>query len=198
MNWCESSWTCRLHALWPCCQGHQACKCNCNCKCTTCVFFTCFTNICTTLGLSFNPPPPTHRPKAVEVMVWGPVFTGCCIEHFLAAFQTTAYQVLFINHPPPPCSVGGRGSILESLCLYCLCVQSCPLNKFPELFNHFFFFLPNLVWWCIVMRRCMMWKNWFTIFNVKVTAKAYIIKIWLYRLNCWSVCNQTWFGRTPS
>ena len=32
--------------------------------------------------------------------------------------------------------------------------------------------------------------------NVKVTARAYIIKIWLfllYLLNCWSVCNQTWF-----
>ena len=46
-----------------------------------------------------------------------------------------------------------------------------------------------------------MQKSWFTIFNVKVAARAYIINIWLfllYVLNCWSVCNQTWFDSTPS
>ena len=38
-------------------------------------------------------------------------------------------------------------------------------------------------------------------FNVKVTARAYIIKIWLfpqYLLNCWSICNQIWFDSTAS
>ena len=58
--------------------------------------------------------------------------------------------------------------------------------------------LPNLVWWCSIISQSVMQKNWFTIFNVKVTARAYIIKIWLfllYLLNCWSVCNQTWFDR---
>ena len=37
------------------------------------------------------------------------------------------------------------------------------------------------------MRWCVLWKNCFTIFNVKVTARAYMIKIWLfllYFLNC--------------
>ena len=51
------------------------------------------------------------------------------------------------------------------------------------------------------MRRCVMQKNWFTIFNVKVTARAYIIRIWLfllYLLNCWSICNQYWFDSTAS
>ena len=41
-----------------------------------------------------------------------------------------------------------------------------------------------------------MWKNWFTIFNVKVTVRVYIIKIWLFLLfllKYWSICNQTWF-----
>ena len=36
-------------------------------------------------------------------------------------------------------------------------------------------------------------------FTVKVTAKAYIIRIWLfllYLLNCWLLCNQTWFDST--
>ena len=42
-------------------------------------------------------------------------------------------------------------------------------------------------------------KKMFTVFNVKVTARAYIIKIWLLLLcllNCWSVCNQSWFDST--
>ena len=42
--------------------------------------------------------------------------------------------------------------------------------------------------------NCRAEKNWFTIVNVKVTVRAYIIKIWLFLLylpNCWSVCNQT-------
>ena len=48
----------------------------------------------------------------------------------------------------------------------------------------------NLVWWCIIMN-----KNWFTIFIVKVTVKAYITKmgLFLHLLNFRSVCNQTWF-----
>ena len=69
-------------------------------------------------------------------------------------------------------------------------------STFPLFFN-----IPNLVWWCIILRWGVMQKNWFTVFNVKVTARAYIIKIWLfvlYLLNCWSVCNQTWFGSTAS
>ena len=46
-----------------------------------------------------------------------------------------------------------------------------------------------------------MQKNWFTVFKVKVTARAYIIKIWLYLLyllNSWSVCNETSFDSTAS
>ena len=84
----------------------------------------------------------------------------------------------------------------------CPCVRSCPLNIFWTAHHLFFFFLPNCVWWCIRMRWCVMrGKKWFTIVNVNVTASAYIIKIWLfllYLLNCWSVCNQTWFVRTAS
>ena len=43
--------------------------------------------------------------------------------------------------------------------------------------------------WARVSNR----KNWFTVFSVKVTTRAYIIKIWLhllYHLNCWAICNQ--------
>ena len=64
--------------------------------------------------------------------------------------------------------------------------------------NHF---RPNLVLWCIIMRWSCMWKNLFTIFKVKVTVRAYLLKIWLfllYLLNCWFVCNQTWYLSTTS
>ena len=36
---------------------------------------------------------------------------------------------------------------------------------------------PNLVWLCSIMSHSIMQKNWFTVFNVKVTVRAYIIKI---------------------
>ena len=34
---------------------------------------------------------------------------------------------------------------------------------------------PNLRWWCIVLNRCVMHKNWDAIFKVKVTIRAYMI-----------------------
>ena len=51
--------------------------------------------------------------------------------------------------------------------------------------------LPNLVLWCF-MSRSLMQKDWFAIFKVKVTARAHMIKIWLfllYFLNCWFLGN---------
>ena len=68
----------------------------------------------------------------------------------------------------------------------------------PEPLNHF---KPNLVLWCIITRQIVRQKikNWFPIVNVKVTVRAYIIKIWLFLLylpNCWSGCNQTRFDNT--
>ena len=59
----------------------------------------------------------------------------------------------------------------------------------------------NLLIKYIIMGPCVMQKNWFTIFNVKVTVRAYITKLWLfllYLLNCWSICNQTWYDSTTS
>ena len=61
--------------------------------------------------------------------------------------------------------------------------------------------LPNLVGLCSIVSQNVMQKNWFTVFNVNFTDRAYIIKIGLfllYFLNCWSVCNQTWYDSTAS
>ena len=61
--------------------------------------------------------------------------------------------------------------------------------------------LPNLVCLWSIMSQSVMQKNWFTVFSVKVTARAYIIKIWLFLLfllNCWYICNQIWLDSTAS
>ena len=79
-----------------------------------------------------------------------------------------------------------------------VCVSHFVWTMSPEPLNRF---KPNLVWWCILTRWCVIQKNWFNIFNVKVTLRGYIIKIWLflrYLLNCRSVCNQTWFVSAAS
>ena len=60
---------------------------------------------------------------------------------------------------------------------------------------------PNLVWLCSIISQSVMQKNWFIVFSVEVTVRAYIIKIWLfllYLLHYWLVCNQTWFDSTAS
>ena len=61
--------------------------------------------------------------------------------------------------------------------------------------------LPKLVLWCIIISWSVIQKDWFAIFKVKFTARAYMIRIWwflLYLLNCWSICYHTWFDSTLS
>ena len=41
---------------------------------------------------------------------------------------------------------------------------------------------PYMVWWSIITIRGVMWKDWFAVFKVKVTAKASVIKMWLLML----------------
>ena len=43
------------------------------------------------------------------------------------------------------------------------------------------------------------WKYWITLFKVKFTAKVQIsVHLSRYHLNCWTCCNQTWYGNTSS
>ena len=95
---------------------------------------------------------------------------------------------------PPPFLVWGYTGITLSICLS---VRFCQIIS-PELPHRF---EPNLVLWCIIMRWRAMQKDWITIFKVKVTARAYIFKIWLFwqcLLNCLPVCNQIWYNNTAS
>ena len=114
---------------------------------------------------------------------------------FLDHFSGVCFFLLYLHSHPLRYKC--RGVILKSLCLS---VWLCPLS-ISWTTQPCSFFLPNLVWCCVLMRRCVMRKKWFPIFNVKVTVRAYIIKIWLFLLcllNCCSVCNQTWFNSTAS
>ena len=61
--------------------------------------------------------------------------------------------------------------------------------------------LPNLVLQCIILSWGVRHTDWFAIFKVKVTARAHMIKIWLFLLhflNCWFLGNQTWSDDTSS
>ena len=103
---------------------------------------------------------------------------------------------IFITPPPPPL---GEREYIERLCV-CPCVW---ILSGQYLLNYSLCckLLPNLVWWYIVMVWNVMQKNWFAISKVKVTARAYVIKVWLfllYPLNFWSACNQIWFDGTLS
>ena len=61
---------------------------------------------------------------------------------------------------------GGYIGITLSICSS-VCVIDCVHSVSPEPLSHF---LANLEWWCIIMRQCVVWKSWFTIFNAKVIA----------------------------
>ena len=112
----------------------------------------------------------------------------CCAEKLVHCRECQ-------GHSEPECPiekwdycVQGQGHSKGEKCLWMFVqmISSEPQN----------ILLPNMVWLCSIIGQSVMQKNWFTLFNVKVTGRAYIIKIWLfllYLLNCWFVCNQAWF-----
>ena len=101
---------------------------------------------------------------------------------------------------PPPYKYEVGGGYMESLRLYFL-LSVCPSLSGQYLLNRST--ISNPTWYCgVVSWGCVSCrKKRFIISDVKVTARAYIIKIWLfllYLLNCWSVCDQTWINSTTS
>ena len=66
--------------------------------------------------------------------------------------------------------------ILESPCP-CVRLFVCLSAGFVQKISseQFIVLYLNLIWWCIVRRRCVMHKNWDAIFKVKVTIRAYIM-----------------------
>ena len=91
-----------------------------------------------------------------------------CDSH--SNFKALHLCSLWLPSPPPLTKFVGHIGITASMCLYFVQMIS------PELLN---FLLPNLVWWYIILSRSVLQKNW-SIFKVKVTARAYIFQIWLF------------------
>ena len=79
---------------------------------------------------------------------------------------------------------GGYIGITLSICSS-VCVIDCVHSVSPEPLNHI---LPNLVWWCIIPRRCVMRKNGLPTLMPRSQQGAYIIKIWLLYLLCLLNC----------
>ena len=113
-------------------------------------------------------------------------------------------------YQPSALPLGHTGSrkILERWCWWLY------WNRFFRLsFCPYVWFCPDDISWSIqpfltklgmvvyYYEAIVIQKNCFTNLNVKVTVRAYIIKIWLYLLyllNCWSICNQTLFDSIAS
>ena len=94
--------------------------------------------------------------------------SGVNLSICLSVHQYIA-KTSFYTPPPHPCiSTGGYIGITLSICSSVL-VSDHVHSVSPEPLNHS---LPNLVLWYIITSQCVMWKYWFTIFNVKVTARA--------------------------
>ena len=119
--------------------------------------------------------------------------TFCCQTWY--GYATRAYMIkiwlfytagsfatklgLIVQHHKPECSVEkwdyciqGQGHSKGSKCQWMFVRMIC-----SEPHN---ILLPNLVWLCSFISQSVMQKYWFTVFNVKVTARAYIIKIWVF------------------
>ena len=77
-------------------------------------------------------------------------------------------------------------------------VSEC-LSRPYLLTTEYFVAKPGTI--CSIISQSVKQKKWFTVFSVKVTVWAYIIKIWLFLLyfvNSWLFCSQTWFDSTAS
>ena len=94
----------------------------------------------------------------------------------------------------PIMSWGEGGGVI--LGLTCLSVHLSGLCAEDNLLNDSTFCNQTRCSWYIVMSQCRA-KNWDTLFKIKITVKAYIIKLWLFLikkvlciLNKWFFCKQ--------
>ena len=95
------------------------------------------------------------------------------------------YCIFWTADPKPKCCmekmdccVKGQGHSKISKCqeMFVQMISSEMLNFLP----------PNLVWWCIIdsiwLSQIVFQKDWFAVFEVKVTVKNNITKIWLLNI----------------
>ena len=123
-----------------------------------------------------------------------PPFLLALIPVFLRVLHLTCPFCCYTPHPQPRNEISREGGSRRP----CVCLSMCMCPDFVQTISpeHFSLLQPNLLWCCIIMRWSVLRKNWFGIFKIKFTSRAYMIKIWLftlYLLDLWSICNQTSF-----
>ena len=115
--------------------------------------------------------PAYSTPRAATLPVTGMYGGRDLVSECVTATPTLKLSIYaHYDSPPPLTKFVGHIGITASMCLYFVQMIS------PELLN---FLLPNLVWWYIILSRSVLQKYW-SIFKVKVTARAYIFQIWLF------------------
>ena len=127
-------------------------------------------------------------------------FHAFLLFHSIVEIREALFKTSFRFCYTPRKKAGGRGGggehILESPCpcvrlFSCICLPGFVQKISSEQLSLLY---PNLVWWCIVLSRCIMQKNGDAIFKFKVTIRDFIITIWqfqLYLLNWCFFCNRT-------
>ena len=56
----------------------------------------------------------------------------------------------------------------------------------------------NLVWWHIIISWIVLWTHWITVKVTENVENSSECSSGRYLFNCWTFCNQTWYGDTSS
>ena len=152
-----------------------------------------------------------------QAFVWGYPLHRINIQwQLLKTITSECIQLFYTPSPPPLTKLGGRYieitvsvcpslSVFPDFCGWHLLNRSSVCNQTWLIRTH----QKEMVLNCrMAVEKMFSLTRWnfflfffFANFKVKVTARASVIKIWLFLLDFqyfWSVCNQTWFDGTPS
>ena len=108
--------------------------------------------------------------------------TRCCHQRYaswlghLLRSHSVPGKVVFLYTPLLPPSYFVRLSFQLSVCSFVHVLD----QYFLKHSTIFFFFYQTWYGQCIIMRWCVMQRNWFTLFKVKAPSRTCVIKIWLF------------------
>ena len=108
------------------------------------------------------------RSRSLQELIWSNYDNFYCISWTAYAFSTKLGLMVHYHKPKCfmeklYCCVQGHGHSKISKCqwMFVKMISSESLNLL----------LPDLVWWCIIMSQIVFQKDWFAVFEVKVTVK---------------------------
>ena len=113
-----------------------------------------------------------------------------CLEQIFWTTEKLITKLGMVLHHHEPVCLAKR--------LLC-CLQDQGHSVLLYLLNYWFFCNQTLVWWHMIVSWVVLWKDCIAVFvlKVKVTAKIQNFIEFSsgpYILNCWTTCNQTWYG----